>query len=63
MTVLSKIPVSTTETISTTCAEYVHPWTNSCLEAICGFYLHAIFDSLKIYGTGHIVRMVRIAFL
>lgn len=57
MTVLSKIPVPTTGTIPTTCVEYVHPWTNSCLQAVCGLYLYAIFDSLRIYGTVYMVRM------
>lgn len=48
--VLSKFqPV--TSFISTSCVEFYHPWTDSCIEALFGVYIYCIFDSLKIYGT------------
>nr|CAH7717208.1 unnamed protein product [Callosobruchus chinensis] len=43
------IPV--TAPIPTTCVDYVHPWTDSCLQAICGLYLYCMLESLRIYGT------------
>lgn len=44
--------------ISATCVEYVHPWTSSCLQAISGLYLYSVMDSLRIYGTVYVVRIV-----
>lgn len=43
--------------ISNTCTEYVHPWTNSCLEATCGLYFYAIYDSMRIYATVYLVSL------
>lgn len=47
------IPV--TSSIRTSCVDYVHPWTDSCLQAICGLYLYCMFDSLRVYGTVYVV--------
>jgi hypothetical protein len=51
----SKLPLPAIGTLKTSCMEYVHPWTNSCLQAACGLYFYAIFDSLRIYGTVYVV--------
>lgn len=48
--VQSKI-IPITSTIATSCTNYVHPWTDSCLQAISGLYLWCILDSLRIYTT------------
>nr|CAI5843961.1 unnamed protein product [Callosobruchus analis] len=50
------IPV--TAPISTTCVDYVHPWTDSCLQAICGLYLYCMLESLRIYGTVYMVTLL-----
>lgn len=47
--------IPTTSTIPTTCVDYVHPWTDSCLQAICGLYLYCMFDSLRVYTTVYVV--------
>lgn len=52
--VVSKI-ISVTTPISTSCVEYVHPWTDSCLQALCGLYVYCIYDSLRVYGTVYLV--------
>lgn len=41
--------------IRVTCQEYVHPWTDSCLEATSGLYLHSFVGSLRIYATVYVV--------
>ena len=55
--IYSKFPLPVTGTIKTTCIDYVHPWTDSCLQGISGLYLYAIFDSLRVYGTVYVVSM------
>lgn len=47
--------ISKLSPIDVTCIDYVHPWTNSCLEASAGLYLHCIYDSLRIYSTVYTV--------
>ncbi|XP_025832025.1 transmembrane protein 135-like [Agrilus planipennis] len=51
--VLSKLA-----TTKVSCIEYVHPWTNSCLEASCGVYLYSIMSSFKIYLTVYMLGLV-----
>lgn len=41
--------------IGITCQAYVHPWTDSCIEATAGLYLYALFDSFRIYTTVYLV--------
>lgn len=48
--------ISKLSPIDVSCIEYVHPWTQSCLEASAGLYLHCIYDSFRIYGTVYTVR-------
>ncbi|KAJ8924714.1 hypothetical protein NQ315_000866 [Exocentrus adspersus] len=50
------IPV--TSSIPTSCVDYVHPWTDSCLQAICGLYLYCMFDSLRVYGTVYMLTLL-----
>ncbi|XP_057655213.1 transmembrane protein 135-like [Diorhabda carinulata] len=50
------IPV--TSPITTSCMEYVHPWTESCAQATCGLYLYCIYDSLRIYGTVYMLTLL-----
>ncbi|CAH1996950.1 unnamed protein product [Acanthoscelides obtectus] len=50
------IPV--TAPITTSCVDYVHPWTDSCLQAICGLYLYCMLESLRIYGTVYMVTLL-----
>ncbi|KAG5878145.1 hypothetical protein JTB14_032256 [Gonioctena quinquepunctata] len=50
------IPV--TAPIQTSCVDYVHPWTDSCLQAICGLYLYCMFDSLRVYGTVYMLTLL-----
>ncbi|KAF2898931.1 hypothetical protein ILUMI_07245 [Ignelater luminosus] len=44
--------------IRVTCTEYVHPWTDSCLEAISGCYLYAVMDSFRIYATVYVLALL-----
>lgn len=41
--------------IRVTCQYYVHPWTDSCLEATVGLYTQAVLQSLRVYGTVYTV--------
>ncbi|XP_074042806.1 transmembrane protein 135 isoform X1 [Leptinotarsa decemlineata] len=50
------IPI--TAPIQTTCVDYVHPWTDSCLQGICGLYLYCMFDSLRVYGTVYMLTLL-----
>ncbi|CAG9821510.1 unnamed protein product [Phaedon cochleariae] len=50
------IPV--TAPISTSCVDYVHPWTDSCLQATCGLYLYCMFDSFRVYGTVYVLTLL-----
>ncbi|KAJ3655471.1 hypothetical protein Zmor_014602 [Zophobas morio] len=56
--IYSKFPLPVTGTIKTTCIDYVHPWTDSCLQGISGLYLYAIFDSLRVYGTVYVLTLL-----
>lgn len=47
--------------ISVTCQHYVHPWTDSCLEATAGLYIQALIHSLRIYGTVYTVCILFIS--
>ncbi|XP_046746762.1 transmembrane protein 135-like [Diprion similis] len=44
--------------ISATCIDYVHPWTNSCVSATAGLGLHALQESLRIYTTVYLVTLL-----
>ncbi|KAF5281582.1 hypothetical protein FQR65_LT14625 [Abscondita terminalis] len=44
--------------IGATCSEFVHPWTNSCLEAIAGCYLCAFVDSFRLYTTVYLLALL-----
>lgn len=46
------------QTIPTSCAEYVHPWTESCSTAITGIGIHALQESFRIYVTVYMVSGV-----
>ncbi|KAK9885940.1 hypothetical protein WA026_013817 [Henosepilachna vigintioctopunctata] len=50
---LSKIPVFSP--INTCCKDYVHPWTTSCMEALCGLYFCSILYSLRMYTTVYLL--------
>lgn len=41
--------------IEISCQSYVHPWTDSCVEATAGLFLYALFDSFRIYATVYLV--------
>jgi len=43
------------KTIETSCAEYVHPWTESCSTAVTGLGIHALQESFRIYVTVYMV--------
>nr|XP_022906472.1 transmembrane protein 135-like [Onthophagus taurus] len=40
------------------CKNYVHPWTESCLEATMGAYIQAIIFAFKIYGSVHLLALL-----
>lgn len=40
------------------CIEYVHPWSDNCLQATAGLYLCALVDSLRIYGTVYLLTLL-----
>ncbi|KRT82507.1 hypothetical protein AMK59_4448, partial [Oryctes borbonicus] len=44
--------------ITVTCQHYVHPWTDSCLEATVGLYIQAVLHSLRIYGTVYTIALL-----
>ncbi|KAK5640183.1 hypothetical protein RI129_010994 [Pyrocoelia pectoralis] len=44
--------------IHISCYKFLHPWTESCLEAIVGSYLCAIIDSLRIYTTVYMLALI-----
>lgn len=46
------------KTIPTPCAEYVHPWTESCSTAVTGLGIHALQESFRIYVTVYMVSAV-----
>lgn len=41
--------------ITTSCQDYVHPYTDSCLDATAGLFLHAVQASFRIYVTAYVV--------
>ncbi|KAL3275126.1 hypothetical protein HHI36_019897 [Cryptolaemus montrouzieri] len=50
---LSKISVISPIYVS--CTDYVHPWSNSCMQAICGLYFCSILYSLRMYTTVYLL--------
>lgn len=44
-------------TVPTTCIEYVHPWTDSCINANAGVVYVATLDSFKIYTAVYVVTL------
>ncbi|KAM0729627.1 Transmembrane protein 135 [Formica fusca] len=44
--------------IDTTCMDYAHPWTDSCVSASTGLGLHSIQESFKIYTTVYIIAFL-----
>lgn len=44
--------------IQVSCHDYVHPWTDSCMDALCGLYYRAIIYSLKMYATVYLLSLV-----
>ncbi|CAH1108400.1 unnamed protein product [Psylliodes chrysocephalus] len=53
----SKI-IPATAPIGVSCIDYVHPWTQSCLNATCGLYLYCIFDSFRVYSTVYLLTLL-----
>lgn len=45
-------------TVPTTCIEYVHPWTDSCINANAGVVYVATLDSFKIYTAVYVVIVI-----
>ncbi|GFG31327.1 hypothetical protein Cfor_12887 [Coptotermes formosanus] len=46
------------QTIPTSCAEFVHPWTESCSTAITGIGIHALQESFRIYVTVYMLASI-----
>ncbi|XP_014216433.1 transmembrane protein 135-like [Copidosoma floridanum] len=44
--------------ISATCKDYVHPWTNSCINASTGLGLYALQESLRIYSMLYLIALL-----
>lgn len=44
--------------ITTSCHEYGHPYTDSCLDATAGVFLHAIQASFRIYVTAYVLALL-----
>lgn len=44
--------------ITTSCQEYGHPYTDSCLDATAGLFLHAIQASFRIYVTAYVLALL-----
>ncbi|XP_022915769.1 transmembrane protein 135-like isoform X1 [Onthophagus taurus] len=40
------------------CDFYVHPWTDSCLEATMGLYIQSIVYSLRLYGSVYLLALL-----
>lgn len=49
--------LSKCQTIDTTCIEYVHPWSNSCVLASLSLLAPCIKESLRIYIAAYSVRI------
>ena len=47
--------------IPTSCKEYAHPWSDSCISTTAGLGLHAVQDSLRIYCTLYFVSLLQAA--
>lgn len=59
MTVFSKLLTP----VTTTCQEYVHPWSSSCYTASAALLLHALQASFRLYCTVYLVRSLNIKFV
>ncbi|KAL6417828.1 hypothetical protein ACFW04_001579 [Cataglyphis niger] len=44
--------------INTSCMDYAHPWTDSCVSATTGLGLHTLQESFKIYTTVYIIAFL-----
>ncbi|XP_072755124.1 transmembrane protein 135 isoform X1 [Anoplolepis gracilipes] len=44
--------------IDTSCMDYAHPWTDSCVSATTGLGLHTLQESFKIYTTVYIIAFL-----
>ncbi|CAG9858019.1 unnamed protein product [Phyllotreta striolata] len=44
--------------IGVSCRDYVHPWTNSCLQASAGLYLYCVYDSFRVYSTVYLLTLL-----
>lgn len=44
--------------ITTTCIEYVHPWTDSCSVATAGLIIQSALDSLRIYSAVYTLSLL-----
>lgn len=44
--------------IQVSCHDYVHPWTDNCMDALCGLYFWAIIYSLKMYATVYMLSLI-----
>ncbi|GAB0090375.1 Transmembrane protein 135 [Sergentomyia squamirostris] len=44
--------------IPTTCTEYMHPWTDFCVNATAGLLLQSCKESLRIYGAVYLLSLV-----
>ncbi|XP_043669807.1 transmembrane protein 135-like [Vespula pensylvanica] len=52
------MPANLSKFIKTSCKEYTHWWTNSCISASMGLGLDCLQESLKIYSTVYIVTLL-----
>jgi hypothetical protein len=43
--------------ISTTCIEYVHPWTDSCWNGTAGLLVQGAQESFRIYSVVYLVSL------
>lgn len=44
--------------ITTSCIEYVHPWTDSCWNSTAGLLIHASQHSLRIYSAVYLLSLM-----
>lgn len=42
--------------VTTSCIEYVHPWTDSCVNATAGLLVVSALDSFRLYSIVYVVN-------